>query len=300
MTDGESAKEPAVGASGSEPGDPTSRFEPTQSDAQATVFDAAARPTQIQPAQKPTAPEAATQMLPPVGGPALPPSVLPPPILAPPNPSTRSGAYPTARWFHGATALVAWSALVLQFVLAIVNHDAATNVVTVITNYFSFFTILSNIVVAVMATALAINPIRESSAFAPLRLDSLLMITVTGLVYVIVLAPLWNPQGWQAVADYGLHYVVPILVLVGYGLFGPRPRLSFRNIVPALGIPVVWLVYTLIRGAITHWYPYPFLDVDKHGYGNVLISIVGILVIALLLAVGFILLDKKLPWAPRR
>ena len=196
--------------------------------------------------------------------------------------------------------MVAWSALALQLVLAITNHDAETSVAVVVINYFSFFTILSNIVVAVMATALMLNPIRETSTFAPLRLDSLLMITITSLVYIVVLAPLRIPQGWQAVADYGLHYVVPALVLVGYGFFGPRPRLSFASVLPAFGIPAAWLVYTLIRGVLTHWYPYPFLDVDQLGYSTVLVNIVGMLVMALILAVGLILLDKKLPWAPRR
>jgi hypothetical protein len=294
MTGGEPENEPTSQPGGNDSIDRTRRPDPVRSDPQATVFDAAAQPANPRPTEILAATDP-TQILPPPGNPGL-----PPPVLAPPNPSTRSGSYPGARWFHGIAAGVAWSALLLQLLLVILNHDSTTGVVTAIVNYFSFFTILSNILVAVMMTALAMNPIRESAAFGPLRLDSLLMITITGLVYLIVLAPLWNPQGWQAVADYGLHYVVPLLVLVGYGVFGPRPRLSFGNILPALAIPAVWIGYTLIRGAIVNWYPYPFIDVDKHGYGMVTINILVILVIALVLAVGFILLDKKLPWAPRR
>jgi hypothetical protein len=227
-------------------------------------------------------------------------SALPPPVLAPPNPSTRTGAYHWAQWSHGLTALVAWCALALQLWLAVTDVPESKDVLTSVIEYFSFFTVLSNIVVAFVATSLAINPVRNSSGFPTFRLDSLLMITLTGLVYVVVLRPLYQPQGVQAVAEYLLHYAVALLVLASYVAFGPRPRLEYRDIGTALLIPLVWVTYTLGHGALSAWYPYPFVDVSTYGYGQVLANLAILLIIGAALAAVFVLVDKKLPWAPRR
>lgn len=293
--DGALDSEPAKSTTGT-----TAQQEPDEVDSQAPVRDAATDPTQwFRPTDQPTRrldSEYPAELL----GAQQPPGALPPPVLAPPNPSTRSGAYSAARWFHGTTALVAWATLTLQFVLAVANESTAGGLSSAIINYFSSFAILANIVVALVVSALAVNPIRQTSSFAPMRLDSLLMITMSALIYFIVLTPRVNPQGWQAVANFGLHYAVPLLTLVGYGVFGPRPRLSFRDLLSALLVPVIWVIYTLLHGILTDWYPYGFVDVEALGYNGVAVNLGWMLVVTLLLAVGSILLDKKLPWAPRR
>jgi len=100
-----------------------------------------------------------------------------------------------------------------------------------------------------------------------------------------------------------LHYSVPTLAVVGYLVFGPRPRFSLTTLWRSLIIPLVWIVYTLIRspfitytehGETRHWYPYHFIDVDDIGYGRSLLNIAGIFL--LLAAVGwvYVLLDRKL------
>ncbi len=54
--------------------------------------------------------------------------------------------------------------------------------------------------------------------------------------------------------------------------------------------PLGYLLYSLIRGPIAHWYPYPFLNPDKAGgYGGVGIYCMAILVAFLLL--GWLLMQ---------
>jgi len=93
-------------------------------------------------------------------------------------------------------------------------------------NVLSYFTIWSNILVTVVAYLLARNPRRSGPMFNTFRLASVVMITITGLIYALVLAKVWEPTGWQKIADETLHYSVPFLAVVGYLLFGPRPRFS--------------------------------------------------------------------------
>jgi hypothetical protein len=88
------------------------------------------------------------------------------------------------------------------------------------------------------------------------------------------------------------------LVTIGWLGFGPRPRISRADLGRFLVLPVVWLAYTLIRGAFVDWYPYPFLDVTLHGYGYVALSSLAVGALLLALATGCLWLDRHLTAVP--
>ena len=82
-----------------------------------------------------------------------------------------------------------------------------------------------------------------------MRLASLFGSTVTGIVYSTVLAKVHEPHGWQETSTNNVfHYVVPIMMALGWLLFGPRPRIEVRTIALAMLWPVAWIVYILIYG----------------------------------------------------
>lgn len=202
----------------------------------------------------------------------------------------------TARWWHLLTAAVSGSALVLQLVL-VVASDNDTLLVRLV-RLFSFFTIQSNIIVTVVALTLVVRPDRDGPRWRIARLAALVCITVTGIVYVTVLRGLVDLTPAGRIADTGLHYLTPLLVVIGWVLFGPRPRIGVRVIVVTMLYPVLWLAYTLIRGELTDEYPYPFVDVAAKGYAVVAVNCV--LVTALFLAVAgiYLWLDSRLRAAP--
>jgi len=174
-------------------------------------------------------------------------------------------------------------------------------------NVLSYFTIWSNILVTVVAFLLARNPDRTGSTFNTFRFASVVMITITGLIYALVLAKVWEPTGWQKIADETLHYSVPFLAVVGYLMFGPRPRFSLATLWRSLTIPLAWIGYTLIRspfitytedGKTRHWYPYHFINVDDIGYGKALLNIAAIFLLLLVVGWVYVFLDRKLPARP--
>ena len=120
-------------------------------------------------------------------------------------------------------------------------------------------------------------------ASAPLRLAGTIGITVTGIVHFTLLRPLLDLDGADYVADKLLHMVVPVLAIVGWALFGPRPRVERSAQIWSVAWPLAYLGYVLVVGAASGWYPYPFLDVDEKGWGHVLGASVGITVLFLLL-----------------
>jgi hypothetical protein len=91
-----------------------------------------------------------------------------------------------------------------------------------------------------------------------------------------------------------LHTAVPLLGVLGWLLFGPRGLISWRTVALAFVFPVGWVVFTMIRGAAIHWYPYPFINVDDLGYARVAVSVVMVAVIFLGLAAAALAFDRAM------
>ncbi len=228
------------------------------------------------------------------------------------QPTTPPRVSPWARPLFGINAVVAWAGCGLQFFLSAFGVYPSTNTVASqlgnndqgalgrIFDYFTYFTILSNILVAVILTMLFLNPLRDGKVFRVLRLDTVLMITVTGVVYNLVLAADAKNVGWQVLANSLEHQITPIVTVVVWLLVGPRGWINLRTIAWAFALPIGWLVYALIRGAIIGAYPYPFLDVVTLGYGTVLINVLGIVVFALVILLILWGVDKAISRLTRR
>jgi hypothetical protein len=209
-----------------------------------------------------------------------------------------------ARAFHLVTFLVAAFAIVLQLVLvingyAVIDDSTRPDTGTALIRFASYLTIWSNVLVAWSTLTLALGTDRDSTIWRALRLDAVIICFGGGVVHFFLLRPhLGHLFGWSIVADRMLHLVVPILAVIGWLLFGPRGRATTRDLVPFLVVPVGWLIYTLVRGPIVDWYPYPFIDVDQHGYAQVLATCVGISALMLVLALGAVRLERRLAGPP--
>jgi hypothetical protein len=176
--------------------------------------------------------------------------------------------------------------------------DAAGNSPTVLTRlirFFSYFTVESNILVTVMAATLVLQPQRDGRIWRVLRLEALFGIAVTGIVYTTLLRGVVDLHGAAAVTNALLHYVAPLMAVVGWLVFGPRPRIDENTLVLSLIWPALYVVYTLAHGAVSEWYPYPFIDVAHLGYATALRN--GVMLNVLLVGMGalFMFLDHKLP-----
>lgn len=211
-----------------------------------------------------------------------------------------------ARLWNGTVAALVLLAIVIQVILALQATGPAPEVWTGflrgthafgrVVRVFSFFTIQSNLLCGFIALTLALRPHRDGPIWRAVRLAALFGITVTGIVYSAVLADMHEPAGFAPeLVNTIVHYIVPIMVVLGWFVLGPRPRIDRRTVVLSLAFPVLWILYTLIRGAIVHWYPYPFADVDALGYGRVALN--GVLIVGLLglVAGAFAYGDRRLP-----
>ena len=171
-------------------------------------------------------------------------------------------------------ALLGWFALVLQLYLMFDSAPGGRSRVGVVIAFFSFFTILTNLLVVLVLTSIAIG---HSGFFTNTSMQAAIAsyIAIVGVVYELLLRRTWNPQGAQRLADVLLHTVMPIGYVLFWLLFAPRTGLRWKTTISWLIYPAVYLVFTLARGAVSGVYPYPFVDANVLGYGRVLLNAAG-------------------------
>lgn len=208
-----------------------------------------------------------------------------------------------ARRWHALTALAAIGALVLQLVLVVkggqvLDEQEPPDLPIRLGRLVSYFTIQSNVLVAVAAVQLARDPARDGGAWRVLRLAGVAGILLTGLVHFTLLRPLLDLEGADFVADKFLHMVVPVLAVAGWAAFGPRPRVTAREVGLAMVWPLAWLGWTLGVGSLTDWYPYPFLDHREDGAAAVLAVSVGITVLFVAILAVADRVDARMTPAP--
>lgn len=145
----------------------------------------------------------------------------------------------------------------------------------VIAKYLSYFTITTNILLALAFLAGALFPRSRAGSFANRSSTATALfdyIAIVGIVYVLVLAGLWKPQGLQWWADILLHYATPILAALHWIVFVPKTRLPWTAPVKWLCYPALYLIWAMIYGSHSSHYPYPFIDVTHLGSMRVFVN----------------------------
>jgi hypothetical protein len=199
-----------------------------------------------------------------------------------------------ARAWFAATALCVVAGVAISVYTAVQTPGRFHSGVERAFNTFAFFTIQSNLIVGGTTLLLAVRPDRSSDVFRVFRLIGLVAITVTGLVYHVALSRIFDLEGLHQLGNQLVHTVVPLLTVVGWLGFGPRRLTSVRVAWLSLLFPLFWIAFTLIRGAVWHWYPYPFIDVTVLGYGKVALNCFWVALLLLGLAGGATVLDRRL------
>lgn len=189
----------------------------------------------------------------------------------------------------GIIALLVFCSIFLQLVLMI-QAPTSDSIVVVIIRFFSYFTILSNLIVFAYFISKALSAELGENGFWTRSETSTAVtvyITVVGIVYHIVLSKIHNPQGLAKIADHGLHSFTPIVTLLYWVVFVSPKKVNYTSIPYWLIYPALYFVYTIIHGALTRFYPYPFLDVSKIGLLQSFLNCLVVLVLFTFLSLSF-------------
>ncbi len=205
------------------------------------------------------------------------------------------------RTFVAASAWVAWLALTVQLLLILQGRLAdQASLMGGLLHFFSYFTILTNTLVAIVLTTAARR--REAGA-VPFWLKPWVSSGVTasiilvGLAYSLLLRNAWHPQGVQWVVNELLHDILPPVFVGFWWWCVPKGTLQARHVLAWMVYPILYFGYCLLRGNAIGVYPYPFIDVSSLGYGRVLINALVILLGFVVISLALVGLDR---WQGRR
>lgn len=192
------------------------------------------------------------------------------------------------RW---SVAFLTALALMVQLVFLAAWHQLD------VVNYFSYYTNLSNVLACIVLTFSGFYIIRrrKSSLFDDMiRASMTLYMIITGIVYIVLLrdVELGLLMPWVNIV---LHIITPLAVILDWIYQPPRTKFSLRQIGFWLIFPAAYLTYTLVRGSVVHWYPYPFLNpAGEQGYVGVAVYCIGILAVFIATALLLVFLGRQL------
>jgi hypothetical protein len=144
-------------------------------------------------------------------------------------------------------------------------------------NFFSFFTIQSNILAAIvlLVGSGVILRTRKSTTWDLFRGGATLYIAMTGVIYALFLSGLEvSLQTTVPWVNTVLHYLTPFVLVIDWLALPPTSRVPFKRALLWITYPLAYIIYSLVRGHFVQWYPYPFLNVAEHGYVYVLTACV--------------------------
>lgn len=162
-------------------------------------------------------------------------------------------------------------------------------------NFFSFFTIQANLLAVATLLLLAIvRRAERTPLYDGVRSGVVLYMAITGVVFALLLTGLQEElQTTIPWVDFVVHKLMPVVLVVDWLTDPPRHRLPLKVAAAWLSYIVAWFVYTLVRGASVDWYPYPFVDVDRHGYDGVFVRGLFLLAVMTAAALAFVWIGNR-------
>ena len=153
-----------------------------------------------------------------------------------------------------------------------------------VANYFSYFTILSNVLALVVLLVGAVSD-PQSERWQLFRGATTLYMVITGIIYAVLLADV-DVQLTDKWINDTLHRYIPLVILLDWLISPPRMRISDGRSVTWLWFPLAYGIYTLVRGPFADFYPYPFIDPRSNGYLQMGIGLVVLLLAFVLMALA--------------
>jgi len=191
--------------------------------------------------------------------------------------------------FRVILCIFGWTTITIGITLNILDER--------ISYYFNYFTVQSNLMVAIWLTTSLIYANKDKKPKileSPVRGAVTLYITVTFLVFAIFIAPNYQPEGLYILTNFISHYLIPIGFIFDWVLTETEVQYKYSYGIYWTIYPLIYLIYTLVRGYFTAFYPYTFLDLNSISIIRLIINIIFLMCLFLLLGFLYIFVNRMI------
>ena len=196
-----------------------------------------------------------------------------------------------ARMFALLIAAIAWTGLTLQMGLLVQTFITdGQGVLAAVWRFCAYFTLLTNLIVAVVMTVFALGGRPGPNTLTA----TTVYIVLVGIMYHVLLATRWHPEGLLLVGNTMVHYATPILTTLFWFVCAPKGVHKWTDAFWWLIYPAAYLVYYVVRGAQDGFYAYYFIELPKIGARLFAENTSGIMAVFVLMGLEFVALDKAL------
>lgn len=197
------------------------------------------------------------------------------------------------RLVAGMLAALGWFALVLQFRLVLaVNEAAGIPAGETLVRFFSYFTILTNTLVASILTGIMLGHRGTWLSRPQVQAAAAVYITIVFSVYFLILRHLWQPEGPQWLADTLLHYAMRALYILFWLIFADKTGMQWSDALRWLAFPLIYVCAVLARGVPSGFYPYPFIDATALSYPEIALNSAVLLAAFLLCGLAYVAISR--------
>ncbi|RZJ02523.1 MAG: hypothetical protein EON89_14895 [Brevundimonas sp.] len=199
--------------------------------------------------------------------------------------------------WRAAFAATGWIGLALQYGLLVAPAHPTGQLAVWTLNYFSYFTILTNLLVALVLTLPVVAPSSRVGRWAlnpSVRARATLYLSIVGLGYHLLLSAGSTLQGLAAVGNFIVHYIMPVAALLDWLVFTPRGGLRWSEPFGWLRYPLIYFVWTALHGYAAGWWPYWFLNLPQLGLARSALVVAVLLIVLLVAGFGFVAIDRTL------
>ncbi|KQY84571.1 Pr6Pr family membrane protein [Brevundimonas sp. Root1423] len=199
--------------------------------------------------------------------------------------------------WRAAFASTGWFGLALQYWLLTATGHSLADIPARTLNYFSYFTILTNLLVALILTLPVVAPASRAGRWAlqpSVRARATMYLVVVGLGYHLLLSASSTLQGLAAFGNIIVHYVMPVAILLDWLLFTPRGGLRWTDPFRWLRYPLIYFAWTVIHGYAAGWWPYWFLNLPQLGPVRSALAVAALLIALLIAGFAFVAIDRTL------
>ncbi|MEI6312437.1 MAG: Pr6Pr family membrane protein [Bacteroidota bacterium] len=192
-------------------------------------------------------------------------------------------------------AFTCFYAVFSQYIIRLYNYDTPVWQLTL--NHFSFFTILTNLLVGIFFTSQIFSSNNKWNQFFSnpnIATSITVYISLVGLIFNLLLRKTYHPSGIEGVNNNLLHVIIPLATIYYWYMCIRKERIKYESIYYWIIYPLCYVVYILVKGYFMHFYQYPFFDVDKLGYEKVILMALCQLVVLSIMSAIYIWINNRI------